>query len=294
MDVDRVDGELAYSYAADSGQVKLTRWNLLHVPGLGFDGIMGYSPIALAKNSIGMALATEEYGSSFFKNGANPGGVLEFPNTVKDIKRLKETWNAGYQGSDNAHRIAILEEGAKFNPISIPPNEAQFLETRRYQLEEIARIYRVPLHLVGDLEHATFSNIEHQSLSFVKFTLMPWVRRLEQAFETALLPPWEQGRFIIKFSVEGLLRGDFKSRYEGYAVGIRNGWLSVNDVRRLEEMNLIPSEEGGDYHFVNGAAILLKDIGAAYKTDGNIPRGNQENTDKEDSDEKQSATGAPG
>jgi len=269
MSVDRDKGELRYTYDADGGPVKLSRLNVLHVPGLGFDGVLGYSPIALAKNSIGMALATEEYGSAFFKNGANPGGVLEFPNTVKDITRLKETWNAGYRGSDNAHRIAILEEGAKFNPISIPPNEAQFLETRRYQLEEIARIYRVPLHLVGDLEHATFSNIEHQSLSFVKFTLMPWVRRLEQAFETSLLPPWEQGRFIIKFAVDGLLRGDYKSRMEGYAIGLRNGFFSVNDVRSLEEMNLVPKEEGGDFHFVNGAAILLKDIGAAYKIQPN-------------------------
>jgi HK97 family phage portal protein len=151
-------------------------------------------------------------------------------------------------------------------------------------LEEIARIYRVPLHLVGDLEHATFSNIEHQSLSFVKFTLMPWVRRLEQAFEMSLLPPWEQGRFIIKFAVDGLLRGDYKSRMEGYAIGLRNGFLSVNDVRALEEMNLLSEEEGGNLHLVNGSAIKLADAGAAYTVKGNTV---QENKSKDDANAKQ-------
>lgn len=264
VDRDKDTKQLIYTYQSDNGRVKLDRWHVLHIPGLGFDGLLGYSPIALAKNSIGMAIATEDYGAAFFKNGANPGGVLEFPGTVKDIARLKETWNAGYRGSDNSHKVAVLEEGAKFNPISIPPNEAQFLETRRFQLEEIARIYRVPLHLVGDLSHATFSNIEHQSLSFVKFTLMPWVRRLEQAFEISLLPPSEQTKFSVKFSVEGLLRGDYKSRMEGYAIGRQNGWLCANDIRRLENMNEIPAELGGDKFLVNGSMTPLENAGAAY------------------------------
>ena len=125
VEVDRIDGRLAYTYQRDSEKIKLNSWDILHVPGLGFDGVMGYSPIALAKNSIGLALATEDYGSAFFKNGASPGAVLEFPGVVKDIQRVKQGWNAGYQGSDNAHKVAVLEDGAKFSTIGIPPNEAQ-------------------------------------------------------------------------------------------------------------------------------------------------------------------------
>ena len=263
-EVDRVDGKLVYTYQSDSGNIKLNNWDVLHVPGLGFDGVMGYSPIALAKNSIGLALATEDYGSAFFKNGASPGAVLEFPGVVKDIGRVKAGWNAGYQGSDNAHKVAILEDGAKFSTIGIPPNEAQFLETRRFQLEEIARIYRVPLHLVGDLEHATFSNVEHMSLDFVKFTLTPWVRKIEQAMEISLFPESEMTNFFVKFSLEGLLRGDYKSRMEGYSIGRQNGWLSANDIRRLENMNEIPAEMGGDKILVQGAMCPLESAGAAY------------------------------
>jgi HK97 family phage portal protein len=137
IDRDEKTKQLIYSYQSEVGEVKLGREHILHVPGLGFDGLIGHSPIALAKNSIGMAIATEEYGAAFFKNGANPGGVLEFPGPVKDIQRVKESWNTGYQGTDNAHKVALLEEGAKFNPISIPPEQAQFKETRRFQLEEI-------------------------------------------------------------------------------------------------------------------------------------------------------------
>ncbi|GHV48690.1 hypothetical protein FACS189499_08620 [Clostridia bacterium] len=152
------------------------------------------------------------------------------------------------------------------------PSLAQFLETRRFQLEEIARIYRVPLHLVGDLEHATFSNIEHQSLSFVKFTLMPWVRRLEQGFEMALLPPSEQSRIHVKFSVEGLLRGNYKSRMDGYAVGIQNGFMSPNDVRRLENLNLIPDPSGDKFYF-NGNMLPIDMAGQQYVKKGEETNG---------------------
>jgi HK97 family phage portal protein len=265
MDVSRnAEKKLVYSYSADNGVVTLTPWDVLHIPGLGFDGIIGYSPIALAKNSIGMAIATEDYGSAFFKNGASPGAVLEFPGPVKDVQRVKESWNAGYKGADNAHKVAVLEEGAKFQTIGIPPNEAQFLETRRYQLEEIARIYRVPLHLVGDLEHATFSNVEHMSLDFTKFTLTPWVRRIEQALEKSLLPPSELNRYYVKFSVEGLLRGDYKSRMEGYAVGRQNGWLSSNDIRDLENLNRLSDADGGNTYLVNGSMIPVSMCGQQY------------------------------
>jgi len=151
MKVDRTEkGEIIYIYGHDFGEngITLRRDEVLHIPGLGFDGLVGYSPIAMAKNAIGMALATEEYGASFFANGANPGGVLEHPNVVKDIQHVKDSWNTAYQGSQNAHRVAILEEGMHFKQIGIPPEQAQFLETRKFQINEIARIFRVPPHMV--------------------------------------------------------------------------------------------------------------------------------------------------
>jgi HK97 family phage portal protein len=258
-------GALIYSYSGDEGQIKLRREAILHIPGLGFDGLIGYSPIAMAKNAVGMSIATEEYGASFFSNGANPGGVLEHPAVIKDIQRVKESWMSQYGGSANAHKVAVLEEGMKFHQIGIPPEQAQFLETRKFQIDEIARIFRVPPHMVGDLEKSSFSNIEQQSLEFVKYTVGPWVARWEQSLMQSLLLPSEKGAVTIRFNVDGLLRGDYRGRMEGYSTGIQNGFYSVNDVRALEDMNLLPAEEGGDLHFVNGNMVKLADVGAAYE-----------------------------
>ncbi len=267
MAVDRNEsGELVYTYQSDKGQVKLRRENILHIPGLGFDGLIGYSPIAMAKNAVGLALATEDYGAAFFANGANPGGVLEHPGVIKpeQADRLRESWQSQF-GGVNAHKVAVLEEGLKFHQMSIPPEQAQFLETRKFQINEIARIFRVPPHMVGDLEKSSFSNIEQQSLEFVKYTLDPWVIRWEQSLQLALLLPSEKATIFIKFNLDGLLRGDYQSRMQGYSTGIQNGFMSVNDVRGLEDMNLLTAEEGGDLHFVNGNMVKLADVGAAYK-----------------------------
>jgi len=262
MTVDRAaGGEIIYQYRTDRGVYLLRREEVLHVPGLGFDGLIGYSPIAMAKNAIGMAIATEEYGASFFANGANPGGVLEHPGVVKDPKRVRESWNAVYQGSSNAHRVAVLEEGMKFQPIGIPPEQAQFLETRKFQINEIARIFRVPPHMLADLEKSSFSNIEQQSLEFVKYTLDPWVIRWEMAIQKALLLPSEKKQYFVKFNLDGLLRGDYQSRMSGYATGRQNGWLSSNDIRELENMNPIPAELGGDLYLINGNMTKLQDAG---------------------------------
>jgi len=160
--------------------------------------------------------------------------------------------------------LAILEEGLSYKQISLPPDQAQFLETRKFQTAEIARIFRVPMHMVGDLERATFSNIEQQSLEFVKYCLNPWVIRLEQGLAKALLLPSEKSKLSIRFNVDGLLRGDYASRMKGYSIGIQNGFMSPNDVRRLESMNLIPVEEGGEQYMVNGSMVALKNVGAAY------------------------------
>lgn len=275
MTVKRDDrGELYYVYQRseednpnfkDKGNIILKKSEVLHVPGLGFDGLIGYSPIAMAKNAVGMTLATEEYGASFFANGANPGGVLEHPGILKDPSKVRESWNQVYQGTNNSHKVAVLEEGMSYKTIGIPPNEAQFLETRKFQINEIARLYRIPPHMVGDLEKSSFSNIEQQSLEFVKYTLDPWVVRFEQAFQKALLLPDEKRTYFIKFNVDGLLRGDYQSRMNGYAIGRQNGWLSTNDIRRLEDMNPLSKEEGGDLYLVNGNMTKLEDAGGFIK-----------------------------
>lgn len=250
----------------EKGSIVLSQEEVLHIPGLGFDGLIGYSPIALAKNAVGMTLACEEYGASFFGNGANPGGVLEHPGILKDPGKVRDSWNAVYQGTRNAHKVAVLEEGMSYKQIGIPPEEAQFLETRKFQINEIARLFRIPPHMVGDLEKSSFSNIEQQSLEFVKYTLDPWVVRFEQALKKSLLLPEEKKTHFIKFNVDGLLRGDYQSRMNGYAIGRQNGWLSTNDIRELEELNPISPEEGGDLYLINGNMTKLKDAGGFMKT----------------------------
>ena len=246
------------------GDIVLQAEDVLHIPGLGYDGLVGYSPIALAKNAIGISIACEDYGASFFGNNANPSGVLEHPGVIKNPDKLRDAWHRAY-GGRNAHKVAVLEEGVKFTPISIPNNEAQFLETRKFQIEEIARMYRVPLHMIGDLDHATFSNVEHLSLDFVKYSLDPWIVRWEQSLQKALLSDSEKGRYFIKFNVDGLLRGDYASRMQGYATARQNGWMSANDIRELEDMNMLSDEEGGNLYLVNGSFTKLADAGAFAK-----------------------------
>lgn len=270
MRVDRDEsGHIYYEYrkttdeanAKENETVILSSFDVLHIPGLGFDGLVGYSPIAMAKNAIGLAIATEEYGAKFFANGAAPSGVLEHPGTIKDPQRVREAWQSQFGGSGNSGKVAVLEEGMKYTPISISPEQAQFLETRKFQINEIARIFRVPPHMVGDLEKSSFSNIEQQSLEFVKYTLDPWVIRWEQSLARALLNSDEKKEYFFKFNVEGLLRGDYASRMSGYATARQNGWMSTNDIRELENLDRIPAEQGGDLYLVNGNMTPLNRAG---------------------------------
>ena len=286
MVVDRdIHGQLYYQYTRSTEEaptmkgvtVNLPPSDVLHIPGLGFDGLVGYSPIAMAKNAIGMAIACEEYGAKFFANGAAPGGVLEHPGTIKDPQRVRESWQSTFGGSGNANKIAVLEEGMKYTPIGISPEQAQFLETRKFQINEIARIFRVPPHMVGDLEKSSFSNIEQQSLEFVKYTLEPWLVRWEQSIQRTLFSPEEKKRYFAKFNVEGLLRGDYASRMSGYATARQNGWMSANDIRELENMDRIPAEEGGDLYLINGNMLPLGNAGAFADTQ----TGKEENPDEE-------------
>ena len=279
-------GQLYYRYNRgndeaikdDQQTAILSPSDVLHIPGLGFDGLVGYSPIAMAKNSIGMAIACEEYGAKFFANGATPGGILEHPGTVKDPQRVRDSWNSAFGGSSNANKVAVLEEGMKYTPISISPEQAQFLETRKFQINEIARIFRVPPHMVGDLEKSSFSNIEQQSLEFVKYTLDPWVIRWEQSIQRSLLSQEEKVSYFVKFNLEGLLRGDYQSRMNGYAIGRQNGWMSANDIRELENLDLIPDEEGGNLYLINGNMLPLKNAGAFANI---TPEGKEIESDEE-------------
>ena len=294
MSVERDEnGQLYYTYTrsaeeaktAETGRVILLPKDVLHIPGLGFDGLVGYSPIAMAKNAIGLAIATEEYGAKFFANGAAPSGVLEHPGTIKDPQRVREAWQRQVGGSSNSGKIAVLEEGMKYTPISISPEQAQFLETRKFQINEIARIFRVPPHMVGDLEKSSFSNIEQQSLEFVKYTLDPWVVRWEQSIARSLLSENEKKQYFVKFNLEGLLRGDYASRMNGYATARQNGWMSANDIRELENLDRIPAEEGGDLYLINGNMLPLKQAGA-FAQSNTASTGEEENEPDETKDEE--------
>lgn len=243
-------GKLVYIYRLPSGQkTALHSTRVLHITGLGFDGYMGYSPIAKARDSIGLSVAAEKYGGRFFRNGARPGGVLRHPGRLGPdaSKRLQEDWNKMHQGVDNSHRVAILEEGMDYTQIGLPPGDAQFIEVRKFQLQEVARIFRVPPHMLADLERATFSNIEHQSIDFVVHTIRPWLVRWEQAIKQKLLNPNDRDTFFAEFLVDGLLRGDTATRYAAHAVARQWGWASANDIREIENQNPLPGEQGDVY-----------------------------------------------
>ena len=277
MDVSRSDdGQIYYVYWRDrdeanakneSGAMILRKDQVLHIPGLSFNGLVGMSPIGLAKESIGMAIAAEEFGSTFFASGATPSGVLELPGSTQEekINELRDAWEVIHKGSHNSHNMAVLTDGMKYKQISIPPEQAQFLETRKFQINEIARIFRVPPHMIGDLERSAFSNVEQQSLEFVKYCINPWVTRWEQAMWQSLILLSERNTHYIKFNLDGLMRGDYETRMKGYSIGIQNGFLCPNDVRRLENMNEIPEADGGFQFMVNGNMTKLSEVGAAYR-----------------------------
>lgn len=241
-------GEIVYDVEVDGREIALS--NVLHIPGLSFDGMLGYSPITVAREAVGLALATQKFGARLFGNGARPGGVLEHPGRISTeaAKNLKRSWEDAHGGLSNAHRVAILEEGLKWSAISVPPEDAQFLETRQFQVRDIARIFRIPPHMLGDMEGgASYSSIEQQALAYLKHTLRPWLVRWEQAINWTLFTEGERGRYFAEHSVDGLLRGDISSRYSAYNIGRNGGWLSVNDIRELENMNPLEEKAGGTY-----------------------------------------------
>lgn len=264
VDRDRKD-ELYYAYRKDGITYYLSPDEVLHIPGLGFDGVMGYSPVALAKNAIGLNIAAEEYGGRFFANNATPSGILSTSGTIKDPTKVRDAWQSTYGGTGNSNKVAVLEDGLQYQPISMPNSDAQFLETRKFQIEEICRIFQVPPHMVADLSKSSFSNIENQSISFVVHTIRPWLVRIEQAMNRKLFKESEKGQCFVSFNASALMRGDYKSRMDGYAIGIQNGFFSVNDVRRMENLDPISADEGGDLYLTNGNMLPLKMAGAYAK-----------------------------
>ena len=253
---DAVTNKIKYIYTNNKGiSTTYTPKQVLHIPAFTFDGVLGVSPITYAREAMGLALATEEFGARFFGNGARPGGVLEHPGTIKDPDKLRDSWNKVYQGTANSHKVAVLEEGMKYHEIGMSPEDSQFLQTRSFQLTEICRIFRVPPHMIGDLSRSTFSNIEHQSIDFVVHTIRPWLVRWEQAIIRSLLNDEERTIYYPKFNVDGLMRGDFTTRMSGYAIARQNGWMSANEIRALEDMNKIPADQGGDLYLLNGNMI---------------------------------------
>lgn len=248
--VDLIDDTLFYTYRLpDNSLTTLTGGRVLHLRFLSPDGIMGYSPVKLYMQGIGLGLAAEEFGARFFGNGARPGGFLSHPGQLSDkaLKNLRESFENRHGGLSNALRLAILEEGMEYEAVGIPPEEAQFLETRKFQVTDVARIYGVPPHMIADLDRATFSNIEHQGIEFVVHTMGPWLACWEQGMDTSLLTEAERRQYYTEFLVEGLLRGDSAARAAFYTAMFQMGAYSQNDIRRLENENPI---DNGDTYYV--------------------------------------------
>lgn len=249
---DRVNrtGRIIYDVQnSGGGNTILEQRDMLHIHGIGYDGLQGYSVVAMAAQSIGLGMAADQFGSSFFGNGTEPAGILTHPGTLKQdaYDRIKKSWTESHQGPANARKPAILEEGMKWERLSVPPEDAQFLQTRQHQVNEICRWYRVPPHKVADLLRSTNNNIEHQSIEFVTDTIQPWATRIERAINTQILGSQQRGRMYAKISLQALLRGDTAARGEFYTKLFQMGALSPNEIRALEEMNPV---EGGNKRFV--------------------------------------------
>ena len=239
---------------------------MLHIVGFRYDGIMGKSPIQSCQEALGIASASQRFGANFFGRGANLSGILEHPSRLSDdaANRLRESWNQRFSGIQNSHQTAILEEGVKFKPIGMPLADAQFIETRRFSVEEVARIFRVPNHLINDLTKATYSNIEQQSLEFTKYSLTPYLVNWEQELNRKLLADREQVTHFFKFQTKELIRGDADSRADYYRRLFELGALSPNEIRQMEGLNKI---DKGDEYFV---PLNLGQLGSVKTEDNKI------------------------
>ncbi len=246
-------------YQVNDGRV-LDSADMLHIKTITDDGITGLSPIDQCAKALKWSESLEEFGSTFFSNGAKPSSILQTDRALSDtaLQRLKNSFNNNYGNLKNSNSTIVLEEGLSFKPISISPEQAQFLSSRQFSIEEVARIFNVPPHLLKDLSKSSFNNIEMQSQEFVTYTLMPYITRIEEEMNLKLFRTNELGKTFVEFNVNGLLRGDVKSRTEAYKTAITNGYMSINEVRQKENMNSI---EGGDKHFMQMNMTTIDKIG---------------------------------
>jgi len=260
------EGGIFYVVSVDGRQISLPKYKVLHIAGLGFDGFQGYSPISMARKTIGLGMALESFGSTYFGQGTHVGRVLSHPGqlSAQAQANLRESLSDTYQGLAKSHKVMILEEGMKLEKIGIPPEDSQFLESRQFQIPEIARLFNLPPHKLKDLSRSSFNNIESEQISFVTDSILPWLIRLEQSMNMQLLTKTEKEvqRLYFKHVVEGLLRGDAKSRAEFYKAMISIGAMSINEVRGKEDFDPI---EGGDEHFVPLNTIPLSKAGAYFE-----------------------------
>lgn len=243
------DGELVYDVTVGTEIITLPRKNVLHIPGLGFDGFCGYSVISMARESIGVGMAAEEFGGRFFGQGAHPGMVVNHPKTLGEngYKKLQHGLSKKYEGLGQAHRLMLLDEGMTMEKIGLPQKDSQYLETREFQITEIARWFNLPPHVLKDLSRATFSNIESQAQELVKYSLRPWMVRTEQHCDLQLLSRTNQATHYHRWNAEGLLRGDSKARAEYYKNMWGLGAMSQDDIRDKEDMDPIPGGYGKTY-----------------------------------------------
>ena len=250
-------GDLTYEIRSTSGEsALLPSNNVFHLLGLGSNGYTGYSVIDYHREAIGLGMAAEKYGARFFGNNARPDGVLQTPERLSEDawNKLRARWEASHKGLDNSHRMALLEEGVTWQAVGVPAKDSQLLETRRFEVGDVARIYQVPLHMLSEMSRATFSNIEHQGIEFVQYTLVRWLKKFENEANRKLLRPSPRQSRFAEFTVEGLLRGDSDARSKFYREMFNNGFMTINEVRRLENLNKIDGD-GGDTHFVNAALV---------------------------------------
>lgn len=239
-------GELYYEL--NRGKSFITAGNMLHIPGLSFDGISGVSPITLARQSLGLSMAIEQFGAGYFGRGARPGGVLTFPGQLSPEARqnLRRSFEELHAGGANSHRVALLEAGLKWEAIGVPPDDSQFLQSREFQIIEVARWFNLPPNKLKDLSKTSYNSLEQMEISFVVDTLRPWLVRWEQQLNRKIIRPKDRGSYFFEFNVDGMLRGDQASRYQSYSVARNWGWLSVNEIREKENLN--PISEGGDVY----------------------------------------------
>ena len=237
--------ELLYRYTNEGREFQYRMGDVLHIRGLSSDGIIGYSPLALLRDSFGHAKAIADYSQNYFKNDASPGGILSTPNALNAaaMSNLRESWEKGYKGQGNKHKVAILDSDLKWQSVGVSPQDSQMIESQKFSVVEVARVYRVPLNLVMDYERSTYSNVTEQNRSFLTHTLTPWMERIEQAIHKSLLTESEKDRYFVEHLTQNFLRANTKERFESYKIALEAGFLSINEIRQLENMN---SVEGGD------------------------------------------------